>query len=88
MFVFIFDSLNVTSSVDVNFSEFKYTTPKTFVDSLATTLAIAPLVDPKIFSPIIAFVVTLALAPNCILSKVGAEESYDSYIDIIFTTSG
>ena len=45
---------------------------------LGTTLATALLLFPIIFSPIIALVDTLALAPNCILSKIGAEESNDS----------
>ena len=76
--VVMFDSSNVTVSEFVNLSEFKYTTPRTLVDGLETTLAIDLLSLPMIFSPIIALVDTLALAPNCIWSKVGVEESNDS----------
>ena len=64
--VTMFDSSNVTVSESTNLSEFKYTTPRTLVDGLETTLAIDLLLFPKIFSPIIALVDTLALAPNCI----------------------
>jgi hypothetical protein len=76
--VVIFDSSNVTVSESVNLSEFKYTTPRTLVNGFETTLAMDLLSLPRIFSPIIALVDTLALEPNCILSKVGAEESNDS----------
>ena len=74
----MFDSSNLTVSEIANLSEFKYTMPRTLVDGFETILAIDLLSFPKIFSPIIALVDTLALAPNCIWSKVGAEESNDS----------
>ena len=62
--VFMFESENTTDSDSKNLSEFKYTIPKTFCDMFETTLATALLVFPIIFSPMMAFVVTLALAPN------------------------
>ena len=86
--VVILESSNTTDSAIENLSEFKYTIPSTLENGLETTLAIALLPFPKIFSPIIAFVLTSELAPNCIWSTTGAEESNDSYTDIIFTTSG
>ena len=52
--------------------------PKVFVKGFVTTLAIALDVLPIIFSPIIAFDVTFAVAVNSTLSKIGSDLSKDS----------
>ena len=62
--VIIFDSENITDSDSKNLSEFKYTIPKTSVEGFDTTLAIALLLFPRISSPIIAFVDTIAFELN------------------------
>ena len=86
--VLILDSSKVTFSLSTNLLAFKYTIPIVFADGLDTTLAIALLDCPIIFSPMIAFVSTLAIELKFKVSNTGSEVFKDSYTAITFTTSG
>ena len=83
----IFDSSKVTLSLVKNLFEFKNTTFTLFVD-LVTTLAMHPLSDPMIFSPIIAFPPIFKTLLKDKVSKVGFEVFKDSYTAKTFATSG
>ena len=58
------------------------------VDVFVTTLAMAPLFVPIIFSPIIALLLTSEDVVNWSLSKTGSNSSKDSYTQITLETSG
>ena len=74
----IFDSSKVTVSPTLKTLSVKYATSNLFDDGETTTLATALLVLPMMFSPIIAFVWTLAVDVNCSVSKVGFPVPKDS----------
>ena len=76
--VTMFDSWKVTVSPTLKTSLVKYTNSKLFAEGDETTLAIALPEFPTTFSPIIAFVWTLAVEVNWNLSKVGFPVPKDS----------